>query len=74
MLSQKLQEHPSVHPSIKATGQRLDAAHRRLNNGLKTLALIRKLLRPTPSTLDLLKQPITDNDVGGRKACSLSSG
>jgi hypothetical protein len=65
MLNQKLQNPPSALPSIKAAGQRLDAAHRRLNNGVKTLALIRKLLRPTPSTLDLLKQPITDNDVGG---------
>lgn len=77
-LSEKLKQHPSAHPGVKAAGQRLDAANRRLNNDLKTFALIRKLLRPTPSTLELLKQPITDNDVGGaapqRDAIPVSEG
>jgi hypothetical protein len=76
-LSEKLLQLPSAHPGIKAAGQRLDAASRRFSNDLKTLALIRKLLRPIPSTLDLLKQPIADNNVGGaahRDAAPLSSG
>jgi len=42
--------------SLKSSTQRLDSAHRRLMQSIKTLALARKLLRPTPSTLDLLRR------------------
>ena len=35
-----------------------DAAHRRHLTAVKTLATVRKLLKPTPSTLELLKYPV----------------
>src|SRR5262245_50266764 len=42
---------------IKAASQQLDAATGRFHDGLKTLATLRKALRPTISTLDLLRPP-----------------
>ena len=35
-----------------------DAAHRRHLTAVKTLAAVRKLLKPTPSTLELLRYPL----------------
>lgn len=43
--------------SMKASLQRLDAAHRRFLNAIKALALAKKLLRPQLTTLDLLRRP-----------------
>jgi hypothetical protein len=37
-----------------------DAAHRRHLTAVKTLATVRKLLRPTPSTLELLHYPVSE--------------
>jgi hypothetical protein len=37
-----------------------DAAHRRHLSAVKTLALVRKLLRPMPSTLELLRYPVVE--------------
>ena len=38
--------------------QQQDAAHRRHLAGIKQLALVRKLLRPAPSPLELLRAPV----------------
>jgi hypothetical protein len=56
-LSNAMIDKPSTHPSVKAASQLLDAASRRFNSGLKTLATIQKLLRPGRSTFDLLTRP-----------------
>jgi hypothetical protein len=50
-------ENPSYQQRIKAAQQHLDRAHKRFCNALKTFATVKKLLRPTRSTLDLLQQP-----------------
>jgi hypothetical protein len=43
-----------------------DAAHRRHLTALKTLATVRKLLKPAPSTLELLGYP-AGKGAGDRK-------
>jgi hypothetical protein len=43
---------------LKVLRQQQDAAHRRHLAGIKQLALIRKLLRPAPSPLELLRAPV----------------
>jgi len=42
--------------------QMQDAGHRRFLSGARTLATIRKLLRPVPSALDLLSQPVAETN------------
>jgi hypothetical protein len=39
-----------------------DAAHRRHRTAIKTLAIVRKLLRPAPSPLQLLQMPVDETD------------
>ena len=43
---------------LKVLRQQQDAAHRRHLAGIKQLALVRKLLRPAPSPLELLRAPV----------------
>jgi hypothetical protein len=43
-----------------------DAAHRRHLAAVKTLATVRKLLKPTPSTLELLRYPVGEGAGGGK--------
>ena len=43
---------------LRALQRQQDAAHRRHLAGIKQLALIRKLLRPAPSPLELLRAPV----------------
>jgi hypothetical protein len=47
-----------------------DAAHRRHLSAVKTLATVRKLLRPTPSTLELLRYPVGEGAGGGKNSFS----
>jgi hypothetical protein len=52
-----------------------DAAHRRHLAGIKQLAVVRKLLRPAPSPLELLRAPVGETSpgaAGGRRAGGLS--
>jgi hypothetical protein len=44
-----------------------DAAHRRHLTAVKTLATVRKLLKPTPSTLELLRYPLGEGTGQGKK-------
>jgi hypothetical protein len=44
----------------KLVQRHLDAAHRRHETAMKTLATVRKLLRPAPSPLQLLKMPVEE--------------
>jgi hypothetical protein len=47
--------------------KRLDGAHGRLLSSVKTLAVVRKLLKPAVSPLDLLGKPVAEETpVGGR--------
>jgi hypothetical protein len=43
---------------LRALQRQQDAAHRRHLAGIKQLAVVRKLLRPTPSPLELLRAPV----------------
>ena len=59
---------------LKVLRQQQDAAHRRHLAGIKQLALIRKLLRPAPSPLELLRAPVGETSpgaAGGRRAGGL---
>jgi hypothetical protein len=47
--------------------RRLDQSHRRYLASVKQLALVRTLLKPTPSILDLAMRPIPETDVKGAK-------
>jgi hypothetical protein len=47
--------------------RRLDQSHRRYLASIKQLAIVRKLLKPTPSILDLAMRPIPETDVQGAR-------
>ena len=49
---------------LKVLRQQQDAAHRRHLAGIKQLALVRKLLRPAPSPLELLRAPVGETSPG----------
>jgi hypothetical protein len=51
---------------LKPIQQQQDAAHRRHLSAVKTLATVRKLIKPTPSTLDLLHYPVSEGGVAGK--------
>ena len=67
---------------LKVLRQQQDAAHRRHLAGIKQLALIRKLLRPAPSPLELLRAPVgetspapaTTRRAGGLPRCGAAAG
>ena len=67
---------------LKVLRQQQDAAHRRHLAGIKQLALIRKLLRPAPSPLELLRAPVGETSpapaatrrAGGLPRCSAAAG
>jgi hypothetical protein len=54
----------------KMLQQMQDAAHRRHLSAVKTLATVRKLLKPTPSTLELLRYPVGEGAGGGKNRLS----
>jgi hypothetical protein len=59
---------------LKALRQQQDAAHRRHLAALKQLAVVRRLLRPAPSPLELLRAPVGETSpgaAGGRRAGGL---
>jgi hypothetical protein len=54
-------------PEGKEALKRLDGALRRLMSSVKTLAVVRKLLKPAVSPLDLLGKPVAEEaPAGGR--------
>ena len=67
---------------LKVLRQQQDAAHRRHLAGIKQLALIRKLLRPAPSPLELLRAPVGETSpapaatrrAGGLPRCGAAAG
>ena len=67
---------------LKVLRQQQDAAHRRHLAGIKQLALVRKLLRPAPSPLELLRAPVgetspspaTTRRAGGLPLCGAAAG
>jgi hypothetical protein len=52
---------------LKLIPQQQDAAARRHLAALKTLAVVRKLLKPTPSTLELLRYPVGEGATAGKQ-------
>jgi hypothetical protein len=66
---------------LKVLRQQQDAAHRRHLAGIKQLALVRKLLRPAPSPLELLRAPVGETSApaatrraGGLPLCGAAAG
>jgi len=67
---------------LKVLRQQQDAAHRRHLAGIKQLALVRKLLRPAPSPLELLRAPVGETSpapaatrrAGGLPRCGAAAG
>jgi hypothetical protein len=67
---------------LKVLRQQQDAAHRRHLAGIKQLALIRKLLRPTPSPVEMLRSPVAETSpapattrrAGGLPRCGAAAG
>jgi hypothetical protein len=55
---------------VKMLQQMQDAAHRRHLSAVKTLATVRKLLKPAPSTLELLRYPVSEGAGGGKNRLS----
>ena len=58
-----------------------DSAHRRHLAGIKQLAVVRRLLRPAPSPLELLRSPVgetsaptTTRRAGGLPRCGAAAG
>jgi hypothetical protein len=66
---------------LKVLRQQQDAAHRRHLAGIKQLALVRRLLRPAPSPLELLRAPVgetspapaTTRRAGGLPRCGAAA-
>jgi hypothetical protein len=56
-----------------AAQKKQNAAQTRYLQAIKQLAIVRKLLKPAPSPLDLLKFPINEGDAGTRR-CSRRAG
>ena len=52
---------------LRERSQWQQAAERRHQAALKTLAVVRKLLRPVPSPLDLLKTPVAETSPACRR-------
>ena len=67
---------------LKVLRQQQDAAHRRHLAGIKQLALIRKLLRPTPCPVEMLRSPVAETSpapattrrAGGLPLCGAAAG
>jgi hypothetical protein len=57
----------STTPLSVQAHRRLDQSHRRYLASIKQLAIVRKLLKPTPSILDLAMRPIPETDAAGAK-------
>jgi hypothetical protein len=52
---------------LRALQRQQDAAHRRHLAALKQLAVVRRLLRPAPSPLELLRAPVGETSPGAAK-------
>ena len=67
---------------LKVLRQQQDAAHRRHLAGIKQLAVVRRLLRPAPSPLELLRAPVGETSpapaatrrAGGLPRCGAAAG
>ena len=65
---------------LRALQRQQDAAHRRHLAGIKQLAVVRRLLRPAPSPLELLRAPVgetspaTTRRAGGLQRCGAAAG
>jgi hypothetical protein len=66
---------------LKVLRQQQDAAHRRHLAGIKQLALVRKLLRPAPSPVEMLRAPVGETSpaaatrrAGGLQRCGAAAG
>jgi hypothetical protein len=66
---------------LRALQRQQDAAHRRHLAGIKQLAVVRKLLRPAPSPLELLRAPVGETSApaatrraGGLPRCGAAAG
>jgi hypothetical protein len=57
----------STTPRSVQAHRRLDQAHRRYLASIKQLAIVRKLLKPSPSILDIAMRPIPETNVKGAK-------
>jgi hypothetical protein len=51
---------PVASPATQAAQKRLDRAHVRFLAAVKALATVQKLLKPSVSTFDLLRQPVNE--------------
>jgi hypothetical protein len=72
-LAGHLLNHPGAAPTTRAAQKRLDAAHARFLSATRALAVAQKLLKPSPSALDLLARPVGETDVAGaRRRSSVS--
>jgi len=67
---------------LRALQRQQDAAHRRHLAGIKQLAVVRRLLRPAPSPLELLRAPVGETSpapaaprrAGGLPRCGAAAG
>jgi hypothetical protein len=67
---------------LRALQRQQDAAHLRHLAGIKQLAVVRRLLRPAPSPLELLRAPVgetspapaTPRRAGGLPRCGAAAG
>jgi hypothetical protein len=55
-----LQNNQPIGPQSRDAQQRLDRAHHRFMSSIKQLALVRKLLKPALSPLDLIGIPVSE--------------
>src|SRR5262245_4456296 len=55
-----LRTTPSSSPANAAAQKRLGQAQQRFLAAVKALALVRKLVRPSPSPVDLLRRPVSE--------------
>ena len=66
------QSAAATEARLKLILKEQDAAHRRHLTSVKTLATVRKLLKPTPSTLELLRYPVSEGAVAGKNRLARS--
>ena len=67
---------------LKALRQQQDAAHRRHLAAIKQLAVVRRLLRPAPSPVEMLRSPVAETSpaaagtrrAGGLPVCGAAAG
>jgi hypothetical protein len=63
-LAERVLADAGASPAGQAAQRRLDSAHRRFLSGVKALAVVQKLVRPSPSPLDLATRPVAERPAG----------